>query len=45
METCAAKDLATAKHPYTRALLAAAPSLDEPKAELATMVRDPAWLT
>jgi peptide/nickel transport system ATP-binding protein len=44
MEECPAKNLHEASHPYTRALLAAAPSLDEPKAELVTMVRDPAWL-
>ena len=44
MEECAARDLHKARHPYTRALLAAAPSLDHPQAELATMVRDPEWL-
>jgi peptide/nickel transport system ATP-binding protein len=44
MEQCAARDLKKARHPYTRALIAAAPSLDEPRAELATVVRDPAWL-
>ena len=44
LEQCAAKDLANASHPYTRALVAATPSLDHPKAELATLVRDPAWL-
>ncbi len=44
MEQCPARDLHKAQHPYTRALLAAAPSLDRPQAELATMVRDPAWL-
>lgn len=45
LEQCAARDLAEARHPYTRALIAAAPSLDHPKGELATLVRDPAWLT
>ena len=45
LEECAAVDLAQAKHPYTRALVAAAPSLDHPKSELATLVRDPEWLT
>lgn len=45
LEQCAARDLAEARHPYTRALIAAAPSLDHPKSELATLVRDPAWLT
>ena len=44
LEQCAAKDLANATHPYTRALVAATPSLDHPKTELATLVRDPAWL-
>ncbi len=44
LEECEARNLATATHPYTRALLAAAPSLDEPRAELATMTRDPRWL-
>ena len=44
VEQCAAKDLKNASHPYTRALIAAAPSLDAPRAELATVIRDPAWL-
>ncbi len=44
LEQCAAADLARAQHPYTRALMAATPSLDHPKAELATLVRDPSWL-
>jgi peptide/nickel transport system ATP-binding protein len=44
VEECAARDLQNAKHPYTRALVAAAPSLDVQRAELATVVRDPAWL-
>lgn len=44
VEECAARDLDKAKHPYTRALVAATPSLDAPRAELATVVRDPAWL-
>ena len=45
VEECAARDLNNARHPYTRALVAATPSLDAPRAELATVVRDPAWLT
>ena len=44
VEECAAKDLQKAKHPYTRALIAAAPSLDVRRAELATVARDPEWL-
>lgn len=44
LEQCDARDLAQAKHPYTRALLAAAPSLDAPQTTLATVTRDPAWL-
>jgi len=44
VESCDAKALDKAQHPYTRALLAAAPSLDDPKAELSFVVRDPAWL-
>ena len=44
VEQCAAKDLKNARHPYTRALIAAAPSLEKPRAELATVIRDPAWL-
>jgi len=44
VEECAARDLHVARHPYTRALIAAAPSLDEPRAELATVARDQEWL-
>jgi peptide/nickel transport system ATP-binding protein len=44
VEECAARNLDSAQHPYTRALVAATPSLDTPRAELATVVRDPAWL-
>lgn len=44
LEQCDARALHEAKHPYTRALLAAAPSLEKPRAELATVTRDPAWL-
>ena len=44
VEECAAKDLHAAKHPYTRALIAAAPSLDQQRNELATVRRDPEWL-
>jgi peptide/nickel transport system ATP-binding protein len=44
VEECAARDLGNARHPYTRALVAATPSLDVRRAELATVVRDPDWL-
>jgi peptide/nickel transport system ATP-binding protein len=44
VEQCEASQLHAARHPYTRALVAAAPELDHPKAELATVPRDPAWL-
>lgn len=45
VETCAARDLAHARHPYTRGLLAANPPLTNPPAELPTLRRDSAWLT
>ena len=44
VEECAARDLANAKHPYTRALVAATPSLDVQSTELATVARNPEWL-
>ena len=44
VEECVAGDLHNARHPYTRALVASSPSLDEPRAELATVTRDPEWL-
>jgi peptide/nickel transport system ATP-binding protein len=44
VEQCAATELQNARHPYTRALVAATPSLDIRRAELATVVRDPEWL-
>jgi peptide/nickel transport system ATP-binding protein len=44
VEECLASELHAAHHPYTRALIAAAPDLDHPKATLSTVVRDPAWL-
>ncbi|SAL13521.1 ABC transporter [Caballeronia choica] len=43
VETCAARDLANAQHPYTRGLLAANPPLVDPPDELPTLRRDPAW--
>jgi peptide/nickel transport system ATP-binding protein len=44
VEECKANELHAAKHPYTRALIKAAPSLDHPAKELAVVNRDPAWL-
>jgi peptide/nickel transport system ATP-binding protein len=44
VEEIAARDLGNAQHPYTRALVAATPSLDVHRAELATVTRDPEWL-
>ena len=44
MEECKASELHKAKHPYTQALMAAAPSLDVRRKELATVTRDPDWL-
>jgi peptide/nickel transport system ATP-binding protein len=45
MEECQAAELSKARHPYTRALIEAAPSLDVLRKELATVIRDPAWAT
>jgi len=44
VEECRADELRRARHPYTQALVAAAPAIDRPVAELATVMRDPAWL-
>jgi peptide/nickel transport system ATP-binding protein len=44
VETCQARDLAAARHPYTRGLLRSLPRIDRPVAELAVLERDPAWL-
>ncbi|WP_320196175.1 ABC transporter ATP-binding protein [Agrobacterium rosae] len=44
VETIAAADLNQAKHPYTRGLLNALPSLDHPRDRLEVLRRDPAWL-
>jgi peptide/nickel transport system ATP-binding protein len=43
VETCAARDLAHARHPYTRGLLAANPPLVNPPDELPVLARDPSW--
>ncbi|CAB3755509.1 ABC transporter ATP-binding protein [Paraburkholderia solisilvae] len=44
VETCVARDLLHAQHPYTRGLLAANPPLANPPDELPVLARDPAWL-
>jgi peptide/nickel transport system ATP-binding protein len=44
VESCRASELANAKHPYTRGLLEALPSLHAPRSRLAVLDRDPAWL-
>jgi peptide/nickel transport system ATP-binding protein len=44
VETIAAADLENAKHPYTRGLLNALPSLDHPRDRLEVLRRVPAWL-
>jgi peptide/nickel transport system ATP-binding protein len=43
VEECDARRLHEARHPYTRALVAAAPDLDHPRAVLRTVARDPSW--
>lgn len=43
VETCVASQLATARHPYTRGLLASLPELGRRRAELPQLHRDPAW--
>jgi len=45
VEECRASELHAAKHPYTRGLLASLPRIEESRAELAVLTRDPAWLT
>ncbi len=44
VESIAAADLENARHPYTRGLLNALPSLDHPRDRLEVLRRDPAWL-
>ena len=43
VETCDAGELASARHPYTRGLLASLPELGRRRAELPQLQRDPAW--
>jgi peptide/nickel transport system ATP-binding protein len=44
METLAAGELQSAKHPYTRGLLSALPTLAGAGRDLPVLTRDPAWL-
>lgn len=44
MEELSARDLASARHPYTRGLLNSLPRLGDERSELPTLSRDPAWL-
>jgi peptide/nickel transport system ATP-binding protein len=45
VEECAAKELAHARHPYTRGLLASLPRIGDRRTRLPVLTRDPAWLT
>ena len=45
LENLPARDLHAARHPYTRGLLACLPRLEGRGQRLATLERDPAWLT
>ena len=45
LESLPARDLHAARHPYTRGLLACLPRLEGRGQRLATLERDPAWLT
>jgi peptide/nickel transport system ATP-binding protein len=43
VEECRADALQSARHPYTRGLLAAIPEIDRPRGDLPVLERDPAW--
>ena len=43
VDECDARRLSEARHPYTQALVAAAPDLDHPRAVLRTVARNPSW--
>jgi peptide/nickel transport system ATP-binding protein len=43
VEECRAGELAAARHPYTRGLLACLPRIEGPHGRLPTLRRDPAW--
>ena len=44
VEEIEASRLHDCRHPYSRGLLASLPLLDQPREQLATLQRDPAWL-
>jgi len=44
LEALAARDLALARHPYTRGLIACLPTLEGGAGDLPVLTRDPAWL-
>ncbi len=44
MEVCDARDLQSAKHPYTRGLLQCLPKIEAGAIDLPVLERDPAWL-
>ncbi len=44
VEECKASELDKAQHPYTQALIRAAPQLTHPVKQLSVVVRDPEWL-
>ena len=43
VETCPARDLSKARHPYTVGLLNSVPDLERPRARLDVLARDAAW--
>ena len=43
VETCRASELAQARHPYTRGLLASLPRVDQPRDALAVLQREAGW--
>lgn len=43
VETCPARDLSKARHPYTVGLLNSMPDLERPRARLDVLARDAAW--
>jgi len=44
VESCRANELAQARHPYTRGLLASLPHIENAGQELPVLRRDPAWI-